>query len=99
MDAARNKVIDCFKYNASAKTLTKIANINEGRSAFGIVSINQYIYVISGSQGIKGCERYDITTNVWEKYADLPYDLIAVTATKYKERYLIAIGGINYILY
>jgi hypothetical protein len=59
-------VIDCFKYNANAKTLAKIANIKEARSAFGIVNIKQYIYVISGSQGIKSCERYDITTNVWE---------------------------------
>ena len=35
----------------------------------------------------------------WEEYQELPYDLVAVTATKYKERYLIAMGGMNYLLH
>ena len=55
--------------------------------------------MISGSQGIHECERYDIISDIWEEYQELPYDLVAVTATKYKERYLIAMGGMNYLLY
>lgn len=29
----------------------------------------------------------------------LPYDLTALTAFKFKERYIVAMGGMNYTLY
>jgi hypothetical protein len=99
MDIQRNRVRNCYKFNTKTNELSRIADIITGRSAFGIVNIRQYIYVISGSQGLQGCERYDIMSDKWEEYQELPYDLVAVTATKYKERYLIAMGGMNYLLY
>ena len=36
-------------------------------------------------------------TNKWEDFGDLcPYHLVAVTAGKYKERYIFTVGGLNY---
>lgn len=29
----------------------------------------------------------------------IPYDLVAVSAFKFKERYIVALGGMNYALY
>lgn len=46
-----------------------------------------------------GCERYDTINDIWEQMPPIPYDLVAVTAFKFKERYIVALGGMNYTLY
>jgi hypothetical protein len=41
-------ISNCFKYNTKLNAMTRIKNIKRARSAFGIVNINEYIYVIGG---------------------------------------------------
>ena len=48
MDLNSQKLKDCYKFNIKTNQITKIADILQGRYAFGIVNIKQYIYVISG---------------------------------------------------
>jgi hypothetical protein len=48
---------------------------------------------------LPGCERYNTLTDSWELIPPLPYDLTALTAFKFKERYIVAMGGMNYTLY
>ena len=99
MDKNSQKLRDCYKFIIKNNHITKIADILTGRSAFGIVNIKQYIYVISGQSGLPGCERYNIKSDKWEEIPPLPYDLVALTAFKFKERYVIAMGGMNYHLF
>ena len=55
--------------------MSKIKDIINGRSAFGIVNINEYIYAICGSKGdntyYKETERYNIIEDSWEPYAPM----------------------------
>ncbi len=99
MDKNSQKINNCYKFNIKTNHITKVASIQNARSAFGIVNIKQYIYVVSGQQGLPGCERYDIINDTWEQLPPIPYDLTAVTAFKFKERYIIAVGGMNYAMY
>ena len=91
------KACDCFRYNIHTKEMTKIAPIKHPRTAFGLTHIRNYIYVFGGDEHVLQGERYNIITDEWEYFGDKwPYHLIAVTAGKFKERYIFSAGGINY---
>ena len=80
--------------------MAKIAPIKNPRSAFGLTHIRNYIYVFGGDEGILQAERYNILTDQWEYFGgNWPYHLIAVTAGKFKDRYIFTVGGINYSLH
>ncbi len=80
--------------------MTRVADIGIARSAFGITFINQYIYCCGGTSGwsqyLESCERYDMIQDKWKNYSQLPEQLIATTATKFEERYIYLIGGLNH---
>ena len=91
------KASDCFRYNIETKEMTKVAPIKHPRTAFGLTHMRNYISVLGGDENILQGERYTILTDQWEYFGDKwPYHLIAVTAGKFKERYIFIAGGINY---
>jgi len=68
----------CHELNYEGRTLTQKASMQYERSAFGVVYLNDYIYVIGGAgkDGVlSSCERYTVSGDSWSPIESLPLGL------------------------
>jgi hypothetical protein len=83
----------CFKYTPADNKLHRVADIPLPRSAFGLVTIGNFIYVISGVTDVASCLKYNWKYDVWKEYLPLPSVLEACNAIAIQERFIYVIGG------
>lgn len=78
-------------------TLSKIAPLAIGRSAFGIAYLKNNIYALGGYNhlldNLAFCECYSLYSNTWSSFPDLPHPLISPTACSFDDRYIYLVGG------
>uniref|UniRef100_A0A0A1XGA3 Kelch-like protein 1 n=1 Tax=Zeugodacus cucurbitae TaxID=28588 RepID=A0A0A1XGA3_ZEUCU len=86
----------CECYDPQTDTWTACADMYTGRGEAGITVVQDYIYVVGGSDGpeLGGVERYDPRKNEWTELASLNIPRADVCALNYNNR-LFAIGGLN----
>lgn len=67
----------------------------QGRQAFGVCSLGDYIYVAGGGSSIgnlDSCERYSITNDEWSHLPKLPLKGFAMNLLTAHKRYIFGFG-------
>eukprot|EP00347_Sterkiella_histriomuscorum_P017800 403347943 len=90
----------CYCFDIRYRTLTRVANIIQKRSGFGLCHIKEKIYVCAGSRvtynrRIRSCEVFDTIKNQWSPFIDLPEDIVSPVATQFEDRLIYLVGGFS----
>ncbi|XP_064401769.1 kelch-like protein diablo [Halichondria panicea] len=83
------------RFSPSKNAWTELCPMSTSRRGMGVASMDGYVYVIGGSDGLNSLrlvERYDPVSNNWTKLADLHQERSSVSAAVLDGK-LYAIGG------
>ena len=88
-----------YLYDFIKKTLNSKSSMINERNSFGIVYLNEYIYVFGGfdknDNAMKKCERYSIKIDEWFCISDIKEGVIDCCVTTFNKDYIYLFGGLK----
>jgi hypothetical protein len=89
-----------LRVNKKTQELKICSKLNQGRFAFGLCNIGNFIYVLGGltsmDNSLDHCERYDVLEDKWTvlpKRVHLPKPKYGITLEAVKKQYIYCFGG------
>eukprot|EP00347_Sterkiella_histriomuscorum_P007965 403346888 len=87
----------CYCFDIRYRKITRVADILQSRSGFGVCYIKEKIYVCGGiivsqNRKLRSCEIYSTVKDQWSEFVDLPEDLTNSVATQFESRFVYVIG-------
>ena len=80
------------KYNQEENIFITLKEIPSGHSCHGMLGMENYIFIISGTKS-KKVEKYDTINDTWEKLSELKESRLWPSCLEYNNKYIFVFGG------